>query len=274
MLASRLISWLVVAALLAGGGTARAQAPCAFEAWLLRLLHQGDALITAAGTNPPPPGFGALLDRLDQPALRRAMARDGYAAHAPLIERHVALARRLLAAPGASRSALQQSTAQLHRLVAQLDCGSGSAARGLSGPAEAGAGDGARLGGGLRLSFGWAAAWAGLLGLCGIVGLLLAERWARSRKRRSRRFLCDLPCQVTRQDALHRCRIVDISADGAKLQLGLEDRADLPLQLSTPAFEAGGRVIWANRHYCGVVFDQPLSQEALQAAILPRAGAA
>lgn len=175
---------------------------------------------------------------------------------------------------GAPWGALRQSTVQLHRLAARIDCAGGSAARGLSGPAEAGAGAGARLGGGRSLLFGGAAALAMLLAAGGLVGPLIAERWTRSRKRRSRRFLCDLPCEVTLQDAQHRCRIVDISAEGGKLQLGLVGSAELPLQIATPAFEIGGRVIWANRHYCGVVFDRPLSQEALQAALLPRAGAA
>ncbi|WP_323765947.1 PilZ domain-containing protein [Marinovum sp.] len=272
---------LAICLLLALTGPARAaEGRCHYEEWLLGLIYQSETMvdeIEAAGRTRHGAVLAITLAAHDSAALRRARQRDGYDAYAPLVARHVAAARALLArssARPALLSSLRTSTAQLLAAVAQVDCAAKyaptAAASAQSGTRTVGTSGGS----GVRLAMDWTAAPVFLLGLGLLGGLVLLERRTRSRKRRNQRFVCDIACSVRVGGTAHDSRIIDISAAGAKLKLGLEGGGDQPVEITSGAFRTAGRVAWSNAHYCGVVFDRPLSADVLQQAILPRAGAA
>lgn len=271
---------LVILLLLATSGAAQASDDrCLYEEWLRDLAGQSENLVAELSSGGVGQGaaLAALLADHDSAALRRARLRDGYGGYAPQVARHVATARGLLAGRGgraAQLAALQGSTAQLLAAVARVDC----AARQVP-MAAAGAEGGTRTAstspsGGLRVMLDWTSVLAVLLGLLALGGVLLAERRTRSRKHRNQRFVCDIACSVRIGGAAHDSRIVDLSAAGAKLRLGLETAGELPVEITSEAFSTAGRVAWSNAHYCGVIFDRPLAPDALQAAVMPRAGAA
>ena len=262
---SLLAAGLMLAASVA---TAAAEEACIFEAWLLRMVHQTNAV--AAATGKPglvrqQAGLARTLAAFDRPEMRRAMAREGYGDFAPLTGRHVASARALLANPPGSpgRDAalrrLGSSGARLLAAVARIDCAATSEEPARSATRVAGTAPGAGRGTGLWPAFDGSAGLALLLAAAALAGLLLLEHRTRSRKRRNRRFVCDIPCRIRLRGRLHDSRIVDISEAGAKLQLGMEGSGDAPVDIEAGTFAAAGRVVWANTHYCGADMTTPAS---------------
>lgn len=255
-----------------------AEDSCLFEEWLLRMAYQTETVVadfTAGGSSRHQAGFATTLKAIEGPGLRRAMVQDGYEDYATLVGQHVAAARALLGGTtgGSARAdqlrALSNSTAQLLAAVTRIDCAARNQPQARAAALEASKTSGASDGNGMRMTIDWPVTLALLLGGGVLAGLFLAERWTRFRKRNDQRFVCDIPCRVTQRGATRDSRIVDISAAGAKLQIGLEGNAE-PIDIKAAGFETGGRVVWANTHYCGVVFDRPLSQGVLQEAVSAR----
>ena len=100
----------------------------------------------------------------------------------------------------------------------------------------------------------------GLLLIGGIVWL--AGRADRRNRRRLRRYNCDIPA-VLRQDSGPELpvRITDINAEGCRLSLGatgVKVGAQSLLALGRTTIEA--KVVWCNKHFCGVQFASKLPE--------------
>ncbi|WP_417525401.1 PilZ domain-containing protein [Marinovum sp.] len=274
---------LAAGALLASSTAVQAaEDSCRFEEWLLRMAYQTETVVAdfaAGGRSRHQTSFATTLKAIEGPGLRRAMVQDGYEDYETLVGQHVATARALLGGTtrGSTRAeqvrALTASTAQLLAAVTRIDCASRNAQQARAAALDGSKTAGASGGNGMRLSIDWSVMLALLLGVGVLAGLLLAERWTRFRKRNDQRFVCDIPCQVTQKGATRDSRIVDISAAGAKLQIGLEGNSE-QVDIKAAGFETAGRVVWANSHYCGVIFDRPLSQGVLQEAVAGRVAVA
>lgn len=86
---------------------------------------------------------------------------------------------------------------------------------------------------------------------------VLTTAWRLRRKRRSKRFHCHIETQINYGSLHKRCAILDISCNGAKIQVDLEtEEANVEIWIINSWHKA--KVSWYNAHYLGVRFDKPL----------------
>lgn len=96
---------------------------------------------------------------------------------------------------------------------------------------------------------------------------LMTERRMR-KKRRSRRFHCHLETQVNYGPITKRGVILDISCNGAKVQIDLEDEEPtVEIWIINQWHKAS--VSWHNAHYLGIRFETPLRGAFVEAICHP-----
>lgn len=81
--------------------------------------------------------------------------------------------------------------------------------------------------------------------------------WRNRKKRRSKRFHCYIETQINYGHITRRAVILDISCNGAKIQVDLEDEETETEVWIINAWHKA-KVSWHNPHYLGVRFDTPL----------------
>ena len=134
--------------------------------------------------------------------------------------------------------------------------------------------------------------WAGFLGLTGatlsialgVWGYILVEK---RRRRRVRRHVCDLPARAHPEGAgAVAVRVADVSRLGCRVTPGaVLGQTGTRVSLEVSGLNLPGRIVWQNRHFCGLVFAAPVAQaeidlllaqdgdaRAAKAAVAPRVG--
>lgn len=253
---------------------ASADPDCAFEDWLLQTVYQTEIAlrqIDATGKTPNQRSLQETLSALDHPELQSAMRQDGYDRYAPVIRKHVDLARDVLARQRAQSepiAELRGTTSQLLEAIASVECTPQEARE-----AQSAANSSAQAVGPTQSRMShlaqpdWRVMAAMVAALALLVLMFVVERLTRFRLRAAPRFICDVPCKMNVDGQEIECRIVDMSVRGAKLKIGSNVASNKIARIDTASLAINARIIWANHHYCGVAFDRAISSDALEACI-------
>lgn len=237
------------------------------EAALAQVSEQDCAALEVVLT-----GTGAVaeLDAVDRDDLARRIERHGPALGLTVsTTRLQALALReddpdLMALLMADLPALQAAHAQCLVSTAEAD-GEGSAAQASGGAVVRRAGPPRRA----RIEMGNDTipfSWLALLGLAAVIlsmglviwGFVFSET---RHRRRARRFVCDLPARVSIEGAAEvAVQVTDISRLGCRLTPGTLGPPGTRVDLQVAGLALPGRVMWQNRHFCGLAFATPLAR--------------
>ena len=94
-------------------------------------------------------------------------------------------------------------------------------------------------------------------------GAVVREILGRQR-RRAKRYICQAPVDVVTRAGTRPGLLVNISIWGAQVQM--EDNAPdarTRLKLVCPQFEVGGHVVWSNRRFMGIAFNQAIPERTV-----------
>lgn len=86
---------------------------------------------------------------------------------------------------------------------------------------------------------------------------VLTIEWRQRKKRRSKRFHCHIDTQINYGPIHKRCTILDISCNGAKIQVDLETEEPFVEVWMINRWHKA-KVSWHNAHYLGIRFEKPL----------------
>ncbi len=268
---------------------------CAVHDWLVQGYHLAANLdrdqTGSRGTRAARDLLNLLgaIPQADLDALLRdaGLQRHGQTIQGFLTSQHAVAQRRLAGdspqgLPPATTRQMRQFSSQMQSFVANLRCDDdpdwrpakavSSAAQGATAiqrQADPPAGGIPRV-----VSLYWLA--AGLLGLSVILWLTtrLVQTLQQRHRRRSRRFLCHLPCTVVRPGVARPGTVMDISQLGAKVFLGHSLPPEVTaLDLLLPGQHIRARVVWRNSQFCGLAFKTPLDRLALHDLLRKRRAA-
>jgi hypothetical protein len=83
-------------------------------------------------------------------------------------------------------------------------------------------------------------------------------------KRLGNRLRLGVPAGLVLPYRTHRCRIVDVSANGARIRVERPIQTDRTAMLHFHELRAYGTVVWCRAGECGLAFDPPLAQEDIE----------
>lgn len=97
---------------------------------------------------------------------------------------------------------------------------------------------------------------------------VLGTAWRHRKKRRSKRFHCHIETQVNYGEKSKRGAILDLSCNGAKIQIDLaSDETSVEIWLINRWHK--GNVSWCNPHYIGIKFGTPLKRAFVESICTP-----
>lgn len=111
-----------------------------------------------------------------------------------------------------------------------------------------------------------------------VVGIAIAHRiyviiGARNsrNKRRSKRYHTHLETQLSSRGHKRHGKILDISCNGAKVQIATEecDKIGIPIEVWIINNWHPAKISWLNTHYIGLMFDRPLQHAFIQTICSP-----
>ena len=113
------------------------------------------------------------------------------------------------------------------------------------------------------------AIWTFILISCAAGGLLASRKFIRLQRekdRRAKRYATHIKTTLRMHSIQHETTVVDLSCNGAKLQIkgGLDGTSQNDVSILLGDAWKKCEVTWKNQHFCGVRFEQRLSASALR----------
>ncbi|SEQ64726.1 PilZ domain-containing protein [Thalassovita taeanensis] len=255
------------------GNRALSEAPCQINTWLATLYYNGTAL-SGQLSGPLDTEQVALItarhaDRYSLLDVRLKLRDSGMSGDAAEISQFLTTQNLVLSAlnrggPQYARSVAQNAglasqLAALQNIVSRMRCNEDEEWRARAyAQVPGGAIPLSRLGA-ILTALGVSA---------GCVGYVLSKRFY-LKQRRSRRFVCAVPCQVEQDGLIYDAEIIDLSQLGAKLRLHIPLHAGHKMMVRIKNRPYPAHLTWQNANFAGLSFAHHLDSDLIQSVVRP-----